>query len=74
MTKRVLDRIGHGGYVLLFAGSMLIANQNIWGWPIHIAGDAVWIWIGWKLQMRSIVLWQLAFVANAAWGLWVWTR
>ncbi len=74
MTKRALDRIGHGGYALLFAASIMVANQNAWGWPIYVAGDVVWMWIGWKLRMWSIVTWQLAFTASAAWGLWVWTR
>ncbi len=74
MTRRALDLVGHGAYALLFAGTMLIANQNAWGWPLYLLGDLAWLWIGWKLRMWSIVLWQFAFAANAVWGMWVWTR
>ena len=70
--QRRLDLIGHGGYALLALGVLLIGQQVIWGWPLYVAGDLVWLWLGWRLGMSSIWTWQGVFLLTALHGWWSW--
>lgn len=66
------DKLGHVGYVILVLGMFLIGMKQVWGWPIYIAGDVLWFYIGWRMRMTSIYLWQFVFVAVAARGWYNW--
>lgn len=63
-----LDAAGHGGYALLLAGQLCIARGLRAGWFLRMAGELVWIVIGWALGSSSIVLWGLAALLVEAYG------
>lgn len=67
------DRIGHVGYALMALGTLFIAEKIVWGWPIHLVGSVVWIWLGMRLKMSSIFLWEIGWVILSLWGWWRWT-
>ncbi len=68
------DKVGHLGYVLLLSGTTLLANQSWLGWPLCILGDLVWVWVGWRMRMSSIWVWQSAFLVVGLVGWWRWTH
>lgn len=71
-TPRYLDALGHVGYVFLLVGVWAVGEKIELGWVGYIAGLLIWAFIGWKLRMSSMIVWQLIAVANAAWAWWKW--
>ncbi len=69
-----IDIIGHLGYFLLFSGVVLVGRKWPVGWLLYVTGDLVWLALGWKLGLTSIVLWQVAFLAMALWNWRSWRQ
>lgn len=51
---------------------LLLAQQNIWGWPMRAIGELIWLWVGLRMKMSSIYLWAFVFIALDIYGMWNW--
>ena len=60
---RTLDLLGHFGYILLFVGMTLISRGQNLGWALRLAGELIWTYFSFRLELSSGVLWGLAFIA-----------
>ena len=72
MSHEQLDALGHVGYVLLVCGQLLIAHKTTIGWPTRLIGSALWCWLGYQMDMSSIVVWSAVFlvVDVVGWARW----
>lgn len=70
----ILDYIGHVGYLLLFVGMYAITNKQVWGWPIRLGGEALWVYLGWVMGMTSIWFWCGLFFILEAGGWYKWSK
>jgi hypothetical protein len=68
----MLNIIGHIGYMLLFGGQALIAMGNGFGWPVRLAGEAVWFCLGIKMRMNSIWMWGTIGIVIETMGMLHW--
>lgn len=69
---RLLDGLGHVAYASIVLGMILVAFKMREGWLFAIAGDVLWVYIGYRIKLWSVVLWQFAFIPTAALGWWNW--
>ena len=69
---RFNDRVGHVGYAIIILGVLLIAHKVIWGWACYVVGDLIWMYLGWRMRMSSIYIWQAIFTVLAVYGYWSW--
>ncbi len=67
-----LDWLGHAGYISLLAGVWLVGGKVSWGWGLYVLGCGSWIYIGFKLKMTSVWIWQTVATLNALWAWWRW--
>lgn len=70
---RRYDAWGHLAYLLLGAGSLLLAWEMRLGWAVYVSGDLIWAYIGWRMGMSSIYLWSVAFASIRVYGLVAWS-
>lgn len=68
-----VDKWGHVAYACLFLGQTLISYKLAVGWALYLVGNALWIWLGWKLKMSSIVVWDIVMTLNAMRAWWMWS-
>ncbi len=68
------DAIGHLGYALIFAGTVMVGRKWTVGWLLYLVGDLVWLYLGVEMEMTSIVFWQVAFMAMVLWNWRAWRR
>ena len=68
------DIFGHLGYSLILAGMFLVSKKNAWGWFFRLLGEIIWLIIGVYLEMSSMVLWGLVFVALDVRTFYTWLR
>lgn len=68
-----LNRLGHLAYVFIASGQVLVAHYHPAGWALRLVGEALWLWIGWRLGMSSIWTWGCLFVALELYGLLSWS-
>lgn len=61
-SMSTLDLLGHLGYVLVFGGQLLISRGRPAGWGLRVAGDLLWICLGFPLGMLSISIWGTLFL------------
>lgn len=71
-TPRWLDWLGHIGYISLLAGVYLVGSKLAWGWGFYVVGCAIWIYIGIKINMTSVWIWQTVATLNGLWAWWRW--
>jgi len=69
---RWLDWLGHIGYISLLVGVYLVGSKIVWGWGFYVVGCAVWIYIGTKLEMTSVWIWQTVAALNGILAWWRW--
>ncbi len=67
-----IDAVGHVAYFLIFVGVLLVGRKLPSGWLLYIAGDLLWLYLGWEMHYTSIMLWQAIFLVQALynWNLW----
>lgn len=70
----VTDLIGHGGYVALVLGQLLVTRRSGFGFLLRVVGSLVWAGIGWWIGMTSILVWSLLFAGVDLWGWRAWRR
>jgi hypothetical protein len=63
------DLLGHVAYAALTAGQIGVADGMAIGWAARIVGEAIWIGLGLRLRMSSIVLWGILGLAVEVHGL-----
>ncbi len=68
----VTDLIGHVAYLSLLLGHWTIGLKRRWGWLARATGGVVWMWIGFEIQMTSIMLWSGVFTCVDLWNWWRW--
>lgn len=64
------DAVGHAGYALLIVGQLAVAHGIRTGWYLRLAGELLWIGIGWSIGSTSIVSWGLVGAAVELLGAW----
>ncbi len=67
------DKIGHVGYALFAIGNFLIAEQMASGYFAICTAACIWIYLGFKLKMTSIWMWEILCVLTSVYGYWNWT-
>ena len=72
LEHAVLDALGHVAYFLLVVGCAMVALKIRAGWAFYVLGDVMWVWLGWRLRLTSVVFWQFVFIGIAAYGWWTW--
>jgi hypothetical protein len=61
-TERLLlDVLGHVGYVLLFIGQWQVGDGKRYGFLLRLAGEVVWVGLGFCMGYTSIWIWSLVF-------------
>ncbi len=60
--------------LLLLANLALIARENIWSWPLGIAGVAIYAYIYFRAFLFSSAGLQLVFLALNVYGWYAWLR
>jgi len=70
----VLDAIGHVGYILLLIGTLLVTRRQAAGWLFRLAGESIWVVLGIKLGLTSVVTWGLVFIILELRGWWAWRK
>ncbi len=68
-----LNRLGHFTYALLLVSKLGLAEELWIGWVGYSVGGATWAYIGYRMRMSSIWVWEGVCVATSLWGLWRWT-
>lgn len=68
------DALGHLGYLLIFAGTALIARERAAGWLLRLAGEAMWLLIGLfgNTGLASIWVWGIAGMLVDSYGFYRW--
>lgn len=74
MSHDDLDALGHLGYLMLIGGQVLIGRHHVSGWIARWFGSALWLWLGTKLDLNSVVVWSAIFLAVDVYGSWRWRR
>lgn len=64
------DVAGHVGYVLLIFGTWLVGKDEPLGWVARGLGTATWFGIGVWIDMPSIWIWSVVFLAVDLKGAW----
>lgn len=59
----VVDIAGWVAYVVLFCGTMTLQNKNHIGWVLRGIGNLMWCVLGWHLQLTSVIVWGVIFMA-----------
>lgn len=72
MARKADDLLGHLAYAIIITGVYLVAQKIIWGWACYVVGDLIWLYLGWRMRMSSIYVWQVAFTLLAIYGFWSW--
>ena len=57
-----IDALGHVGYLLITAGMLAIGYNKMSGWLLRIAGEVIWLAIGFMTELSSIWFWGIIFI------------
>ena len=57
----MIDLLGHVGYLLLLAGTIMVARRIPAGWALRMSGNLLWIVLGFALGLTSVILWGAVF-------------
>jgi hypothetical protein len=68
----VVDVLGHIGYLFLALGMLLLARRNVLGWACRAVGELIWLFIGFEMQMSSMWVWGVIFIAIEIHGFRSW--
>lgn len=70
----VVDVLGHIGYLFLALGMLLLARRNVLGWACRAVGELIWLFIGFEMQMSSMWVWGVIFIAIEIHGFISWKK
>jgi hypothetical protein len=57
-----IDALGHVGYLLITAGMLAIGHNKMSGWLLRLAGESIWLAIGFMTELSSIWFWGIIFI------------
>lgn len=66
--------MGHIAYALVACGTLAVARGRWWGWMLRAWGDALWILLGFKLGLTSIWGWEIVFISQDLYALYLWRK
>ena len=70
----MIDFLGHAFYALIIVGQFFIARKLQVGWLFMAAGATGWLVLGVVMEMISIWVWNIFFVAFNLYGWRKWRR
>jgi hypothetical protein len=70
----VIDAFGHIAYSLIGAGMVMLARNNPVGWLVRLAGEFIWVVLGFFLGLSSVWLWGIVFMAIDTVGFYKWRK
>jgi hypothetical protein len=68
----VVDIAGWVAYIVLFCGTLILQNKNRTGWAFRGTGNLMWMVLGWKLHLTSVMVWGVIFFLMDVRGYWKW--
>jgi hypothetical protein len=58
-NRLIIDLLGHVSYMLVFVGTLLVANKKASGWLVKMLGGLLWAVVGATyLKLSSVFLWE----------------
>lgn len=68
----LVDLAGWAAYIVLFCGTLILQNKSKFGWVFRAAGNLMWCVLGWHLQLTSVMVWGVIFMAMDVRGYLKW--
>ena len=66
----MIDFAGHIGEILLVFGTFRVARGDHWGFIWRVLGSAIWLVIGWHLDLSSVWFWCGVFLLVDSYGVY----
>ena len=68
-----IDLLGHIFYAMILLGMLGVSWKSRYGWALRFAGEMGWVWLGFLLNLSSIYIWGLMFMAVDIYGFIHWS-